>query len=59
MPLELDQTTPDMSQSTEQPIGAHGEIDREGEVAKQDLEKIMKIYVITNVSKIYINFLKF
>ena len=40
MPLELDQTTPDMSQSAGEPIGAHGEIDREGEVAKQDLEKI-------------------
>jgi len=41
MPLELDQPTPDMSQSAGQaPIGAHGEVDREGEVAKQDLEKI-------------------
>ena len=41
MPLELDQTTPDMSQSTEQPIGLDsGEIDREGEMAKQDLTKI-------------------
>ena len=40
MPLELDQTTPDMSQSTEQPIGGHGEVDREGAMAKQDLEKI-------------------
>ena len=40
MPLELDQTTPDMSQSAGEPIGAHGGIDREGEVAKQDLEKI-------------------
>ena len=41
MPLELDQTTPDMSQSTEQPIGLDtGEIDREGGMAKQDLTKI-------------------
>jgi len=41
MPLELDQPTPDMSQSTEQPIGAQpGEIDREGGMAKQDLTKI-------------------
>ena len=45
MPLELDQPTPDMSQdmsqSTEQPIGLDsGEIDREGEMAKQDLTKI-------------------
>jgi hypothetical protein len=40
MPLELDQPTPDMSQSAGEPIGAHGQIDREGEVAKQDLEKI-------------------
>ena len=40
MPLELDQTTPDMSQSAGEPIGAHGGLDREGEVAKQDLEKI-------------------
>ena len=40
MPLELDQPTPDMSQPAEQPIGAHGQVDREGEVAKQDLEKI-------------------
>jgi hypothetical protein len=40
MPLELDQPTQDMSQSAEQPIGAHGQIDREGEMAKQDLEKI-------------------
>jgi hypothetical protein len=40
MPLELDQPTPDMSQSADQPIGAHGQIDREGEMAKQDLEKI-------------------
>jgi hypothetical protein len=40
MPLELDQPTSDMSQSAEQPIGAHGQIDREGEMAKQDLEKI-------------------
>ena len=40
MPLELDQPTPDMSQPAGQPIGGHGEVDREGEVAKQDLEKI-------------------
>jgi hypothetical protein len=41
MPLELDQPTPDMSQSAEQPIGAQpGEIDREGGMAKQDLTKI-------------------
>jgi len=40
MPLELDQTTPDMPQAAGQAIGAHGEVDREGEVAKQDLEKI-------------------
>ena len=45
MPLELDQPTQDMSQdmsqSTEQPIGLDsGEIDREGEMAKQDLTKI-------------------
>jgi hypothetical protein len=40
MPLELDQPTPDMSQPAEQPIGAHGQVDREGEMAKQDLEKI-------------------
>ena len=40
MPLELDQTTPDMPQDTGQAIGTHGEIDREGEMAKQDLTKI-------------------
>jgi hypothetical protein len=40
MPLELDQTTPDMPQAAGQAIGAHGEVDREGEVAKQELEKI-------------------
>jgi hypothetical protein len=41
MPLELDQTTPDMSQSAGQPIGAQpGEVDREGGMAKQDLTKI-------------------
>lgn len=41
MPLELDQTTPDMSQPTDTPIGAQpGEIDREGGMAKQDLTKI-------------------
>ena len=40
MPLELDQTTPDMPQATGQAIGAHGEVDREGEMAKQDLTKI-------------------
>jgi hypothetical protein len=41
MPLELDQPTQDMSQSTDTPIGAQpGEVDREGAMAKQDLEKI-------------------
>ena len=40
MPLELDQPTLDMSQSAEQPIGGHGEVDREGGMAKQDLTKI-------------------
>jgi len=40
MPLELDQPTLDMSQSAGEPIGAHGQVDREGEMAKQDLEKI-------------------
>jgi hypothetical protein len=41
MPLELDQPTQDMSQSTDTPIGAQpGEVDREGGMAKQDLTKI-------------------
>jgi len=41
MPLELDQNTQNMSQSTDTPIGLDsGEVDHEGGMAKQDLTKI-------------------